>query len=341
MSVRKLCLTLQKLVAKVYKFKAPNIRINKFYLVMKKLVFSIVALCVGAFAMAQRSFYIYYSDGTYEKKSVAKIDSISFTGPSKEPYFSVSDETNVLFSSGNLHYTQSTDTWNFAANQYDTLGVAAVVGNSAFAGKIELFGWSANNTTAPWGISTSTNDDDYSGNFVDWGENIGDGTTWRTLTSAEWDYLFFTRENAANLVGFGSVNGVNGLFILPDNWKCPERIEFNSVSQKGLELVQNENLTEGKVGSSYHNSNRDNFSHNSFLLAEWQLMEQAGAVFLPATGYRGGSAVYGVQYRANYWSSTPHDDSLVKSVDFSSERLSLQSGDRHYGGSVRLVKEIK
>ena len=36
--------------------------------------------------------------------------------------FSVSDSTKVTFSFGNLQYTQSTNTWSFAENQYDYIG---------------------------------------------------------------------------------------------------------------------------------------------------------------------------------------------------------------------------
>ena len=53
-----------------------------------------------------------------------------------------------------------------------------------------MFGWSTNTTN--FGVSTSTDDEDYSGSFIDWGTNkIGSDApnTWRTLTYDEWIYL--------------------------------------------------------------------------------------------------------------------------------------------------------
>ncbi|MBQ5387891.1 MAG: leucine-rich repeat domain-containing protein, partial [Paludibacteraceae bacterium] len=106
--------------------------------------------------------------------------------------FSIGEGKTVTFSQGNLQYTQSTDTWSFAENQYDFLGTANV-SNGALADKIDLFGWSASNTTAPFGVSTSTDwENGYSGSFIDWGTNkIGNDApnTWRTLTYDEWYYL--------------------------------------------------------------------------------------------------------------------------------------------------------
>ena len=148
--------------------------------------------------------------------------------------FSVSADKQVKFSKGNLQCTiNDTDTaWVFAAHQYDMLGTANVNG-SVLANTIDLFGWSGSTATAKWGISTSTNNDDYSGDFADWGQNIGDGTTWRTLTRGEWNYLRSTRANASNLMGVARINldaegttYANGLILLPDSWTCPAGITF-------------------------------------------------------------------------------------------------------------------
>ncbi len=117
--------------------------------------------------------------------------------------FSVSADKQVRFSPGNLQYTQSTQTWSFAWNQYDMLGTANVSG-SALADKIDLFGWSGSTGAAKWGISTSANNSNYAGDFVDWGANtIGTSApnTYRTLTKDEWDYLFNTRTNASDKIG--------------------------------------------------------------------------------------------------------------------------------------------
>jgi hypothetical protein len=106
-----------------------------------------------------------YETITIEKHDTLylKPDAITITMVSA---FSVAADKQVCFSKGNLQYTQSTKKWGFAENQYDVIGDANIK-NGAFADTIDLFGWSANNTTAQWGISTSADNADYSGDFVD------------------------------------------------------------------------------------------------------------------------------------------------------------------------------
>ena len=195
---------------------------------------AVIALMMTISASAQ--FYIYCSDG-----NVIKVDSISMVAPEEpeEPTppagigtFSVSADKQVTFSKGNLQYTHSTNTWSFAKNQWDMIGTDNVIGGTAFADKIDLFGWSGSTGFAKFGVSTSTDwENGYSGSFVDWGTNqiSSDApNTWRTLTEDEWEYLLNTRANASSLKGVAQVNGVNGLILLPDNWVCPAGVTFKS-----------------------------------------------------------------------------------------------------------------
>ena len=98
-----------------------------------------------------------------------------------------------------MQYTQSTNTWSFAENQYDYLGEANIaIDADVLADKVDLFGWSTSATN--FGVSTSLSSSDYSGSFVDWGINkIGNDApnTWRTLTKDEWDYLLTYRYSYA------------------------------------------------------------------------------------------------------------------------------------------------
>ncbi len=106
--------------------------------------------------------------------------------------FSVAPNKHVTFSQGNLQYFPAAKLWKFADNQYDILGNANQHLSPTFRNWVDLFGYSANNTTAPFGISTSTNNADYTGDFVDWGNNwiCGDKpNTWRTLSKDEWEYF--------------------------------------------------------------------------------------------------------------------------------------------------------
>lgn len=301
---------------------------------MKKFFMAVIALMMTISASAQ--FYIYCSDG-----KVIKVDSISMVAPSYDGTpgigtFSVSADKQVTFSKGNLQYTQSTNTWSFAENQWDYIGTDNVTGGdvtsdpkygdskegTALADKVDLFGWSTNATY--FGVSTSQSSNDYSGSFVDWGTNqIGSDApnTWRTLTSNEWEYLLNNRPNASSLKGVAQVNGVNGLIFLPDNWTCPAGVTFKSGfhSSYGVEYYA---------------------AYQTFTADQWSKLESAGAVFLPASGFRYGSIVSYVQYYGYYWSATEYDSYYAYYLYFLSVEAYMYYYDRYYGRSVRLVKDL-
>ena len=309
---------------------------------------AVIALMMTISASAQ--FYIYYSDGT-----VAKVDSISMVAPEstdtpdipiepEEPttpstgigVFSVAEGKKVTFSKGNLQYTQSTNTWSFASAQWEMIGTDNVTGGSvssyltygdkkfgdALADKVDLFGWSTSATK--FGVSTSTDYNDYYGSFVDWGINkIGSDApnTWRTLTYDEWDYVVFNRPNASSLKGVAQVNGVNGLILLPDNWTCPAGVTFKS--------------------GFHSNDGVDSYAaYQTFTVEQWSKLEAAGAVFLPASGDRSDSNVFGVQYEGRYWSATEYDGDIAGCLDFGSGGAAMGGNGRLYGRSVRLVKDL-
>lgn len=251
--------------------------------------------------------------------------------------FSVSESKQVYFSKGNLQYTQSTNTWSFASAQWEVIGTDNVTGGSvysdpiggvckdgtALADKVDLFGWSTNDNNN-FGVSTSTDNNDYVGSFVDWGTNQIGGdvpNTWRTLTDDEWKYLRYDRTNADDLVGIAQVNGVNGLILLPDNWVAPDGIAF----KPGFHI---------KNGVDY-------YAYQTFTAEQWIKLEIAGAVFLPAAGFRDGSTVGGVQRCGDYWSATERDGTYVCSLYFYSVKATIFN-DTLYGGgkSVRLVKDL-
>ena len=298
-------------------------------------------MAVIAFMMtlsASAQFYIYFSDGT-----VAKVDSISMVAPAEPEQptgigtFSVSATKQVTFSPGNLQYTQSTKTWSFASAQYEVLGTDNVIGGSvstdatygdsksgtALADKVDLFGWSTSATY--FGVNTSEDCDDYHGSFVDWGTNkIGNDApnTWRTLTYDEWDYLRYNRTNANDLCGVAQVNGVNGLIFLPDNWTCPAGVTFKS---------------------GFHSSYGVDYyaAYQTFTADQWAKLEAAGAIFLPAAGYRYGSLVNDVQGGGDCWSASEHFSHGAFYLDFYSDGANMDYYfNRYYGLSVRLVKDL-
>ena len=236
--------------------------------------------------------------------------------------FSVGVGKTVTFSQGNLQYTQSTNTWSFAGNQYDYLGEANIaIDADVLADKVDLFGWSTSATY--FGVSTSTSSSNYSGSFVDWGTNqIGSDApnTWRTLTDVEWEYLLNTRPNASSLKGIAQVNGVNGLILLPDNWTCPSGVSCKS---------------------GFHSNDGVDYyaAYQTFTVADWSKLESAGAIFLPAAGNRDASYVYVVQRGGNYWSATEGTGN-IKFFLFYSDEAYMYDAFRRRGLSVRLVKDL-
>ena len=236
--------------------------------------------------------------------------------------FSVEEGKQVTFSPGNLQYHPANDEWRFAENQTDYIGDANANISSTYNGWIDLFGWGTGNNPT----NSSRFDKDYK-TFVDWGTNqIGSDApnTWRTLSDDEWRYLRKKRTNAKNLLGVAQVNGVNGLILLPDNWTCPAGVTFKS----GFHVDE---------GSVYY------AAHQTFTAEQWSKLESAGAVFLPAAGYRYGSLVYKVQSSGNYWSTTEYNGNGACSLDFCSDGTpSVYSGSsRKSGCSVRLVKDLQ
>ena len=223
--------------------------------------------------------------------------------------FSVSEDKKVRFSKGNLIATIDSrgkpTAWKFAENQYDYLGKGGAnptIGTAA--GDVDLFGLST--ATTNYGISTSENYTDYSGDFVDWGKNIGDGSTWRTLSKDEWKYLFKTRANASSLYKCGVTicGNINCVVIAPDNSQRPIL--------------------------------------DSYSAGTWAAAEDNGFVCLPAAGFRHGSTVPDVGGYGYYWSSTAYDSSSAIRVFFDIGIVNPGGNFNRFNGySVRLVTDIK
>lgn len=239
------------------------------------------------------------------------------TRPANLYVFSIDgNETYIRFSLGNLQYNANLDVWRFAPNQYDYIGDENEKISSSYNGWIDLFGWGTGDSPTKKSSSYS----DYT-NFTDWGNNkIGNdaGGTWRTLNRIEWEYLIYDRANASSLRGLGSINGVRGIILLPDKWERPSGVTFNS----GF---------------------GDGFSQNEYSIEKWKLMESAGAVFLPAAGYRNGTSYY--SGTGHYWSKSYdyYYGSQYHYFYFTQRGCSMICNDKenaYKGYSVRLVNEI-
>ena len=136
------------------------------------------------------------------------------------------------------------------------------------------------------------------------------------MTTEEWDYIFETR-NTPSGIRFvkARVGNVNGAILLPDDW---------SGSYYSLNFPNTTNVY---------------YENNLISLEQWAVIEQHGAVFLPAAGYRLGSEVNNTESSGLYWSSTHLGDSRAYCVSIFDSGLYPQAIDFIYNGfSVRLVQ---
>jgi hypothetical protein len=250
--------------------------------------------------------------------------------------FSVSASQQVFFSQGNLQYKASTNNWRFATNQYDYVGDPNSNLSASYNGYIDLFGWGTSGYNhgavcyQPWSSSETSSDYYAYGNYTynlydqtgkaDWGYNaISNGgnqtNQWRTLTTDEWAYVFNTRSTSSGIrYAKATVSLVNGVILLPDNWSA-----------------------------SYYplsNANTSNASFNSNVISgtQWDILEQHGAVFLPAAGGRTGTLVGDVGNFGYYWSAKGNGSFDANLVMFYDSNISPTVGtSRRRGLSVRLV----
>ena len=225
--------------------------------------------------------------------------------------FSVAADKRIFFSQGNLQYHCKNNEWRFAEHQWDYIGLDNGNISADYDGYIDLFGWGT------W-LDGTGNEEPYETQIEDatsyvFNGNSAIGAEWATLTTAEWQCLFQTRAGASSKYGHGSVNGVNGMIILPDSWTLPTECSF----------------TAGNSAWS-----------NSYTTEQWTKMESAGAVFLPAAGFRSGTTVGNVGNDGNYWSSTDINTTNAYYVLFYSSFLdpARSKVSRYCGFSVRPVR---
>lgn len=259
--------------------------------------------------------------------------------------FTVAAGKQVYIAPGNLQAT-TTDlgaswTWVFAPTQYARVGSYAANttingdGKVSANGTVDLFGWSTAATV--YGINVSTSNSTYSGDFVDWGGlTIGSvaPNTWRTPTKAEWEWMIGPTDSPApgtNCRTSSTVNSVDnarfakaqlnnsiyGLIVFPDNYTHPD----------GVALPV-------RINDATVNNATNNYTYEN-----WAAMERAGAVFLPAGGFRQGTT-NNVPLDGYYWASTPYNTNVGYSFEFDLESVTHNKESRFTGLYVRLIHDI-
>lgn len=219
------------------------------------------------------------------KYATLTIGSLPFSDPNLLPgTFSVSSTKQVRFSRGNLMAitngntpSAANTTWTFHQNQYDMLSTYDINGTS------DRFGYSTADTY--YGLSTSGNNGNYYGRFVDWGTAFGVGSSWRTLNSSdsysgEMRYLLFSR-SASTVNGVANAryalfrlndgtHMICGILLFPDTFTWPDAAGLTP-----------SHINTG-VSSSTSGGGWDRV--RSYTIAQFEVLEDAGCVFLPIPG---------------------------------------------------------
>lgn len=267
--------------------------------------------------------------------------------------FLVSASKEVLFSAGNLqaqaYRSGSTNKfkWRFAEHQYDVIGSSNSSNIQVRGSWFDLFGYATSGydngqiAYAP-NSTSSTNGDYYNGSIngtnSDWGRYIKSspgiyyGSTlvtsenWRTLTSDEWSYLM----GRSGKVAFATIASTyKGVVLLPDY------DEIGAPWNYAEKLPSGPSFTAGFAGG---------YTTNSYTASEWDALEAAGAIFIPATGNRTETTVNNTDC-GYYWSSSIGTAALGKnraySQFFNGSTCSTGQYQLQQGQAVRLVIEIQ
>ena len=301
------------------------------------------------------------------QKSNGDLSQFTVNANGKKVYFS---KANLRF----VGYTNNEGSWSFHENQVDAS--YAYPGYSTNTSGLAIPSTESTNDRFAWGLygnhgmyeddwpAITTNLSKADGN--DWGcafsETSLEGDNWRTLTIDEWNYLFNGRSQqkrflkvCLKLAESGEPFAVQGILLFPDDYVEPtdlsRTITYNyntsASTGSGYDLVDAPNGSNKWADAKLYT---DPTSNSYKMLA-------AGAVFLPAAGYRISTvyydylchtqAVYLSSYKTDaygyYWSSTSgaYNEFSHTSRAFYFDRSTVGEAssykDRSHGMCVRLV----
>ena len=293
------------------------------------------------------------------KKSNGDLSQFTVNANGKKVYFS---KANLRF----VGFNNNTGSWSFHENQVDASSAYPEYGDS----NIDIPSGESTNDRFAWGLygnhgmyeddwpAITTNLSKADGN--DWGcafsETSSEGDNWRTLTIDEWNYLFNGRSQQKRFLKVtlkmeGTPNAVQGILLFPDDYVEPagltQTFTYNSntsaLNVSGYVVADGDKFINATVYT-------DPTSNSYKMLA-------AGAVFLPAAGYRiqqwyqmyychqPGIYTASLKWDAYgyYWSSTSgvYNQYEAKSRAFYFDRSRVGEAssyqDRSHGMCVRLV----
>lgn len=279
---------------------------------------------------------------------------MNYTAPEGLGVFTVAVDANgnptkkVYFSPGNLQFVD--EHWKFADHQYDVLHPrSGQTYDPESTHAWDLFAWST--PYNKYGKNSTVVENGPTPWFKDWGTVFGDDT-WFTMSSNEFACLISDRQTGINITAggqtFNSVrflpvllaNGMQGIIIFPDSW--PSNANLSRISQ----------ITWPKQNGSYlFNSMPLGSTWNtmqSLSMADYQVLENAGCAFLPASGATWGFPpvtmndfdVDGSSVAVKYWTSTGQSSrqATIFTLDNSQQyHQNWMNGNTVY--AVRLVRQ--
>lgn len=284
--------------------------------------------------------------GVHKYDDTGEINMSNMSKPTKVDgmlpgLFDIGNNQLIAFSKGNLQYHPGKLIWRFAHHQYDYWPPGTFKdhdwdepedfidgfawGTSGWSGGVKSYGPVMGGEASDYWIQGDYTLDmtgDYAN--ADWGvyNNISNGGNqaglWRTLEYEEMQYLAYHRPGAFKLTGTATVNDVQGVILLPNNWQMPA----------GLGTF----IPVGFFGGDY--------SDNVYDKSDWEQMEEAGAVFLPIHGVSGNWA------HATYWTASAELHAMQpgqRAYSFIVDHFGISTGaspaKRNDGIWVRLVRD--
>lgn len=305
---------------KVNHRKGPDSYYAQVYLINDTNIFKI--------EIDSKSYYKYREKDTLELKifqgalGFTEIDSyrrINF--PFVYEKFSINKNNFEMISPSNLH-TKIADNylyWSDDIKQYEVVNIHYKKGKEYEYTNNDLYKWD-------WYAEKST-----------WEEKEN---PWHPFSKAEITYILKERQNAEKLHFLASVEGINGLVILPDKWDITDIHDDKDIPDS-LKITPTTGVMK--------------YSANIFTDTQWGAMQCYGAIFLPAAGC---AKIETIKYKNTryktrkeiknryenqkgyYWTSTPlKDETKACCLVFSEDRIGIMQLDKSYHCSIRMIKK--
>ena len=241
--------------------------------------------------------YQYMADGVQEGEMPSYMPSFANYSPSR--YNSDSENVTEEMKSARDLFCWGTSGWNSGAASYQPYQPYAIYSHDSdyYPGGDYTNDLVGTYAQADWGVYNA---------IENGGQQAG---MWRVLTggeSGEWQYLVngrtsetcrFLQTAIYPLQGYPIP--LYGAILFPDGFVWPSYVkQLDNVNSFGSLTTDIVGLLTGDFSS---------LVPHTITEAEWSLLEQIGAVFLPATGYRASTVVWdGAE--AGYYSSTHNDE---------------------------------